>query len=120
MSRLITSGGGVTFDFNQAAAAPAQDAEVTVPASNKARLVYGTANISGNVTEGSQIQWQVETGVGTGVFEAGETCRVAEATGTFKLGFSFLVEGGRKYKWVHGGLTGDANSVENYNYVDIT
>lgn len=111
---------GVTVDFNQAAAAPAINVEVTVPASVKSRRVYGTVDISGGISEGSQILWQVEDAVGSGVFETVVGDRVAEATGTFHHSFSFEVAGGRKYKWINGGIDGDVNEIDDYNYVDIS
>lgn len=111
---------GGTWDFNIDVAVPANDTNVLVPAAAKARIVFGSIVVDGGALGvQSQIDWRVETAIGSGIFTNVSTARAHGDASAHTMPFSFVVPPNRNYKRVTVNA-GDAASVVDYSYVDIS
>ena len=103
----------------QAQTIPAFNTAVTVPANVLLRHVWGACNTFSTLTDLALIQCEVETGVGTGVYDLVQ--EVAERAGGAGVehSYGFTVPGGRRYRFQKGGLAGTTETISLYNYVDL-
>lgn len=83
------------------------------------RTVFGVITLAATVANAASINWQVETGYLTGVYTTVLSFTQAVNDTTARTySYSFVVPGGRRYRFTRGGLAGTTETVTLYNYVD--
>lgn len=100
-------------------AVPASNALVTVPTTTKFRVVFGFLALVPAAVNPAEIQWYMETGVGTGVYESVVLARKEAAAETVLLPYAFVVPAGRRYRYVTTGPVPAGTGVSDYSYVDV-
>ena len=94
---------------------PAFDALVSPHTDVNVRLVYGTVELLATVSVNAYVGAEVETGIGTNVYErVVEEFNALGALQTVRRSFNFAVEGGRRYRFVKGGGVGVTEAVLHY------
>lgn len=94
--------------------------EVTVPAGAEARLVYGTVSVTATASIEALVTIEVENGVGSAVYD--EVLEVRVALGLLqnqRWPFAFVVEGGRRYRFLRSNGAGTTETVIKYSYADL-
>lgn len=105
---------------SQRPAAPAFDILVSVPNDSGVRLVYGSVELLATASVNAYVRAEAETGIGTSVYDV--VFEAYSALGLLQVmrhPYTFVVEGGRRYRFVKGAGVGVTETVLHYSYTDL-
>lgn len=108
-------------DSQQAVAAPASAALVTVPRDVRTRHVYGEVTLQAAPAVAASWLIEVETGIGTGVYSTVLNPQTPATGGVgivITAAFSFTVAGGRRYRFTKSNGAGTTETIARYSYTD--